>query len=262
MKKKPRWGQNFLIDSGAASRIIEIADIGSSDSVLEIGPGKGILTRELAKRAGRLLALEIDPGLCADLKKHYSDTPGFKLIEADALRFDYSGVGDRFKVVSNLPYYAATHILKRLIHYRQRIVDMTVMLQKEVVERLTANPGQKAYCSLTVFVRYHCRVERMLEVKKHAFSPPPKVDSAVVRLVPHPRPPVAVTDEKVFFHIVHAAFLHKRKMLRNNLREWQSQFLVEHDKIELAGIDLSRRGETLSLEEFAALSNHIRSKNA
>lgn len=262
MKKKPKWGQNFLVDLEVASRIIEIADIGSSDSVLEIGPGKGVLTHELVPRAGHMTAIEIDPGLCADLKKRYAELPNFKLIEADALRFDYSNVGGRFKVVSNLPYYAATHILKRLIHYRERIVDMTVMLQKEVVERLTAHPGQKEYCSLTVFVQYHCRAEYMLAVRKNAFSPAPKIDSAVIRLTPYPRPPVEVQDEKIFFYIVHAAFLHKRKMLKNNLREWHGQFQVEHDKIELAGIDLTRRGETLSLQEFAAISNYIHSKNA
>jgi len=261
MKKKIKWGQNFLTDPEAAERILEIAGISRGDAVLEIGPGKGILTQELARRAGELTALEIDPRLCAELEKRFGTVPNFRLVRADALRFDYGCLGGGYKVVSNLPYYAATHILKRLIHYRAGIADMTVMLQKEVVDRLTASPGQKEYGSLSVFVQYHCRVERFLKVGKESFSPPPKIDSSVIKLTPLARPRVTVADEKTFFQIVHAAFLHKRKMLKSNLKHWQKQFKVEQDKIRLAGIDLSRRGETLSLQDFAVIANHIESKN-
>ncbi|MFQ5671528.1 MAG: 16S rRNA (adenine(1518)-N(6)/adenine(1519)-N(6))-dimethyltransferase RsmA [Nitrospinales bacterium] len=261
MKKKRKWGQNFLTDPSAAGRILEIAGISRDDAVLEIGPGRGILTQDLVRRAGELTALEIDPRLCAELKKRFSAFPNFRLLQADALKFDYSCLGDRYKVVSNLPYYAATHILKRLIHYRGRIADMTVMLQKEVVDRLTARPGQKEYGSLSVFIQYHCQVERVLEVKKDAFSPPPRIDSSVIRLTPLSRPRVSVADEKAFFQIVHAAFLHKRKMLKSNLKQWQKRYQVEQDRIRLAGIDLSRRGETLSLQDFAVIANHIKPGN-
>ena len=137
---------------------------------------------------------------------------------------------------------------------------MTVMLQKEVVDRLTAQPGEKEYGSLSVFIQYYCKLERILEVKKECFSPPPKIDSSVIRLTPLPQPKVVVIDENIFFKIVHAAFLHKRKMLKSNLKEWQKQFKTEGGKIKLAEIDLSRRGETLSLQDFASISNHISSK--
>ncbi|MEC7641555.1 MAG: 16S rRNA (adenine(1518)-N(6)/adenine(1519)-N(6))-dimethyltransferase RsmA [Nitrospinota bacterium] len=260
MKKRRKWGQNFLADPEIAGRILDLANISPDDTVLEIGPGRGILTQDLIQRSSQLTVLEIDPALCANLRERFSALPNFHLIQADALKFDYSCLGLRFQVVSNLPYYAATHILKRLIHYRNRIHAMTVMLQKEVVDRLTAQPRQKEYGSLSVFIQYHCKVERALEVKKESFSPPPKIDSSVIRLTPLAQPKVAVTDERTFFKIVHAAFLHKRKMLKSNLKEWQKQFEVGEGKIKLAEIDLTRRGETLSLQDFALISNHICSK--
>lgn len=261
MKKRIKWGQNFLVDPEIAGKIVDIADISPGDSILEIGPGKGILTKDMINRTERLTAIEIDPALCDDLSKRFGPQSNFCLIQADALKFDYSSIGERFKVVSNLPYYAATHILKRLIHYRERIVDMTVMLQKEVAARLAARPGKKEYGFLSVFVQYHCEVNHELEVTRESFSPPPKIDSSVIKLTPLARPKAVVEDEKIFFQIAHAAFLHKRKTLKNNLKQWQKQFRVEHDKIKLAGIDLNRRGETLSIQEFALISNHIHSKD-
>ena len=134
---------------------------------------------------------------------------------------------------------------------------MTVMLQKEVVDRLVAEPGKKDYSSLSVFIQYFCDVERILEVPKSAFSPIPKIDSSVIRLKPLPGPKVQVSNEKTFFKVVHAAFLHKRKMLKNNLKEWQRLFKVKKEIIHVEGIDLNRRGETLSLEDFALISNYI-----
>ncbi|MBI4385201.1 MAG: ribosomal RNA small subunit methyltransferase A [Nitrospinae bacterium] len=260
MKKRP-LGQNFLVDLNAARRILELAGISPGEPVLEIGPGKGVLTGGLIERSGALTAIEIDPRLCAELTKRFGSNPGFRLLQADALKFDYSSLGPRFKVVSNLPYYAAVPILKRLVHYGARISDMTLMLQKEVADRLVAEPGSKAYGSLSVFVQYHCQVERLMEVGKNAFSPPPKVNSTVIRATPRVRPKVEVNDEKTFFSIVHAAFFHKRKMLKNNLKAWEKQFDLDRNKIHLAGIDLARRGETLSLEDFAAISNVIHSAN-
>ena len=261
MKKKRKLGQNFLTDPEIATEILNISNITSNDLVLEIGPGRGILTEGLIRRAKELTVLEIDPVLCSGLKKRFDIFPSFHLIETDASKFDYSYLGPRYKVVSNLPYYAATHILKRLIHYRTRISDMTVMLQKEVVDRLTAQPGQKEYGSLSVFIQYYCKVERVLEIGKESFFPPPKIDSSVIKLIPLPQPKVKVINEKTFFKIVHAAFLHKRKMLKSNLKEWHKQFEVKEDKIKLARIDLTRRGETLSIQDFALISNHINSKS-
>ena len=137
------------------------------------------------------------------------------------MKYDYGTLGTGYQVVSNLPYYAATHILKRLIHYRSHITRKTVMLQKEVVDRLTAQPGTRDYGSLSVFMQFHCEVERLLEVGKDAFSPKPKIDSSVVTLTPLAQPKVKVDNLKTFFNIVNAAFLHKRKMLKNNLKGWE-----------------------------------------
>lgn len=256
MKKRP-LGQNFLIDLSIAQEIVHLAGISANDAVLEIGPGKGVLTQYLLDITNSLTALEIDAKLCRELENKFCDKPNFHLIEADATKFDYSSVGPRFKVVSNLPYYAATHIVKRLIDYRSRIADMTVMLQKEVVDRFVADPGQKEYGSLTVYIQFHCQVERLLEIPKTAFSPPPKIDSSLVKLTPRPAPAVEVEDQNTFFKVVNAAFFHKRKMLKNNLKVWENQFQQDNNKIRLAGIDLARRGETLSLQEFATLSNHL-----
>ena len=260
MRRKRPLGQNFLHDENIAREIVRLAAIEPGGTVVEIGPGPGILTQDLLNQCGSLLAIEIDPKLVRPLAKRFDRDTRFKIIEADALQFDYSQAGPRFQVVSNLPYYAATPIMKRLIHYRQHIINMTLMLQKEVVDRLAAEPGNKEYGSLTVFTRYHCQVERLLEVGKKCFDPAPKVDSAVIRLTPHPEPPVAVDNDKTFFRVVHAAFFHKRKMLRNNLKELGKHFHVDFGKMEQAGIDPSRRGETLSLEEFATLSNMIETR--
>ncbi len=256
MKKRP-LGQNFLNDLSIVQEIVHLASISPGDAVLEIGPGKGVLTQYLLDITNSLTALEIDPKLCRELENKFCDKTNFQLIEADATKFDYSSAGARFKVISNLPYYAATHIVKRLIDYRSRITDMTVMLQKEVVDRFVANPGQKEYGSLTVFIQFHCQVERLLEIPKTAFSPPPKIDSSLVKLTPRPAPAVEVEDQNTFFKVVNAAFFHKRKMLKNNLKAWENQFQQDNNKIRLAGIDLARRGETLSMQEFATLSNHL-----
>jgi len=256
MKKRP-LGQNFLKDPSIAQEIVRLARISLEDPVLEIGPGKGILTQYLLQSANPLTALEIDKKLCGELQQKFSDKDNFRLIEGDAAKFDYGSVRPKFKVVSNLPYYAATHIVKRLIDYRASITDMTVMMQKEVVDRLVAHPGQKEYGSLTVFIQFHCQVERLMEIDKTAFSPPPKIDSSLVKLTPLPCPRVQVDSQQTFFKVVNAAFLHKRKMLKNNLKDWQNHFQPENDQMRLAGIDLSRRGETLSLADFATLSNFI-----
>ncbi|MDA0692118.1 MAG: 16S rRNA (adenine(1518)-N(6)/adenine(1519)-N(6))-dimethyltransferase RsmA [Nitrospinae bacterium] len=256
MKKRP-LGQNFLTDLSIAQEIVQLAGISPADAVLEIGPGKGVLTRYLLDSANPLTALEIDKKLCQELAQKFAGKTNFQLIEADATKFDYSSAGPRFKVISNLPYYAATHIVKRLIDYRSRITDMTVMLQKEVVDRFVASPGQKEYGSLSVFIQFHCQVERLLEIPNTAFFPPPKIDSSLVKLTPRLAPEVQVEDQDTFFKVVHAAFFHKRKMLKNNLKVWEDQFLQDNNKIRLAGIDLSRRGETLSMQEFATLSNYL-----
>jgi len=257
MRKKRPLGQNFLNDFGIAADIVRLTNIPPEGRVLEIGPGKGILTQPLLEQAGSVLALEIDPRLCDALTKRFGGNPKFQLLKADAVTYDYSAAGKGFQVVSNLPYYAATPIMRRLIHYREFIADMTLMLQKEVADRLVADPGTRAYGSLSVFTQFHCRVERLLEVGRQSFSPPPKVDSSVIRLTPHEQPPVMVDNLKTFHHVVNTAFFHKRKMLRNNLKGLNKPYQIDIKIIEDAGICLDRRGETLTLEEFAALANLI-----
>lgn len=261
MRKRP-LGQNFLIDLSIAQEIIQLAQIQPGELVVEIGPGKGVLTQLLLDQTDSLTAIELDPRLAKDLQKRFADTPSFKLIEGDAAKFDYASLGKGFKIVSNLPYYAATHIMKKLIHYGSQIRTMTLMLQKEVVDRLTAKPGQKEYGSLSVYVQYHCEVQRLLEIPNTAFSPKPKIDSSLICLTPLPQPKVQVENPKLFFKLVHSAFFHKRKMLKNNLKDWQPLFNQENGQIRLAGIDLNRRGETLSLEDFAELANHVHALTA
>ncbi len=256
MKKRP-LGQNFLIDLNIAQNIIQLAHIQPGEPVVEIGPGKGVLTQLLIHQADSLTAIELDPRLSKDLQNRFGDTPSFKLIEGDAAKFDYASLGGGLKVVSNLPYYAATHIMKKLIHYRNQIRSMTLMLQKEVVDRLTAKPGQREYGSLSVFVQYYCEVQRLLEIPNTAFSPKPKIDSSLIGLTPLPQPKVQVENPKLFFKLVNSAFFHKRKMLKNNLKDWEHLFNQENGQVRLAGIDLSRRGETLSLEDFADIANHV-----
>ena len=257
--KKPRLGQNYLIDEDIAREIIHHADISNDQYVLEIGPGKGILTNLLLEKAKSLTAIEIDSRLCSTLTDRFKAYENFKLIQTDALKYNYSGLRNQCQVVSNLPYYAATHILKRLIHYREYFTQITVMLQKEVVDRLVAIPGTRDYGSLSVFVQFYCEVERLIEVSKEAFSPKPKIDSSVIKLTPLTTPRVQVDNLKTFFSVVNASFLHKRKMLKNNLTGWESLFKNKNGEIELAGINLSRRGETLSIQDFAIISNHINS---
>jgi len=256
MKKQP-LGQNYLIDEKIALEIIKQAGVNSDQHVLEIGPGKGILTALLLKKAKSLTAIEIDPKLCSALTECFGAYKNFQLIKTDALKYDYSAMRSEYQVVSNLPYYAAMHILKRLIDYRNHFTHMTVMLQKEVANRLVAIPGTRDYGSLSVFIQFYCQVERLLEVGKDSFSPKPKIDSSVVKLTPLMSPKVQVDNLKTFFAIVNASFLHKRKMLKNNLKVWQKLFQKQNGKTKLAGIDLDRRGETLSLEDFANLSNYI-----
>ena len=260
MKKRP-LGQNFLIDPGIAQQIIQLAHIQPGEPVVEIGPGKGILTQLLIQQTDSLTAIELDPQLSRDLQKRFGDALSFELVEGDAAKFDYSSLGVRLNIVSNLPYYAATHIMKKLIHYRKHIRSMTLMLQKEVVDRLTAKPGQRAYGSLSVYVQYHCEVQRLLEIPNTAFSLPPKIHSSLIGLMPLPQPRVRVEDPKLFFKMVNSAFFHKRKMLKNNLKDWRHLFNKENGQARLAGIDLNRRGETLSLDEFADLANYLHAQN-
>ncbi len=260
-RRKQPFGQNYLVDLTAAKEIVHLAHVRNDGCLVEIGPGKGVLTHDLLPLTSKLIALEIDPILCRELKKKYGDRDNFHLEQVDALKVDFGKLAPRFQVVSNLPYYAATPIIKRLIHFRKHIENMTLMLQREVAARMTAKPGTREYGSLTLFVQYHCEAKRLLEVGAECFFPKPKVESTVIRLTPRELPPVVVNSETNLFQLIHSAFLHKRKTLRNNLKEVNGRFHIEMSTIEKMGIDPSQRAEELTLKQFAQITNALEIKN-
>ncbi|MDQ2696657.1 MAG: 16S rRNA (adenine(1518)-N(6)/adenine(1519)-N(6))-dimethyltransferase RsmA [Pseudomonadota bacterium] len=251
---RKRFGQHFLHDRTVIRRILDAVQPAPDQRLVEIGPGRGALTRPLLERAGELDAVEVDRDLIARLAQLKGGT--LRLHNADALTLDFAALrrGDprRLRVVGNLPYNISTPLLFHLLEFAPHIADMHFMLQREVVERLAAGPGGADYGRLSVMVQYRCRVEPLWTVGPGAFYPPPKVQSAFVRLVPHPRPPVAVTDEARFAAVVREAFSQRRKTLRNSLRR-----LADAAAIAAAGIDPGARPETLSLADFAALSNRL-----
>jgi len=251
-RPRKRFGQHFLHDQNVVGHIIAALALGADDRVVEIGPGTGALTRELLARVAHLDAVELDRDLLARLETEFP-RDRLTLHNADALKFDFckiaSGSG-KLRLIGNLPYNISTPLLFHLLDQAGCIKDMLFMLQKEVVERLRAAPGGKDYGRLSVMIQYRCAVEKLFDVAPGAFTPAPKVDSAVVRLVPHAAPPVAVDDPARFALLVRAAFASRRKTLRNNMKG----LLSAEDMLAL-GIDPVRRAETLSLAEFAALSN-------
>lgn len=246
---RQRLGQHFLKDRGIIRRILSEAGIGPEDRVLEIGPGRGALTRDLAESAGHVLAVELDPALAAALPP----LPRLQVVQADILEVDLEALlapHDDWKVVANLPYYITTPILEKLLTQgRSRIRSMWVMVQREVAERMAAR-GTRESGSLSHFVQYHADTKVLFRVPPGAFAPPPEVDSAVVRLLVHRTPPVEA-PERLLFTLVRAAFNGRRKTLRKSL----AGLLPDAGAaLERAGIDPMRRPETLTLEEFAALA--------
>jgi 16S rRNA (adenine1518-N6/adenine1519-N6)-dimethyltransferase len=252
LRPKKRFGQHFLHDRNVIGRIVATLAPRSGDHIVEIGPGRGALTRELAAQLPHFDAVELDRDLLAHLQ---STIPAGKLTlhGADALKYDFCQLmqnGCKLRLVGNLPYNISTPLLFHLLDQAGCIENMLFMLQKEVVQRLAAAPGGKDYGRLSVMIQYRCAVEKLFDVAPGAFTPPPKVDSAVVRLIPHATPPVAVNDEAQFAKVVRAAFASRRKTLRNNMKG-----LLSAEYMTALGIDPTRRAETLTLAEFATLSN-------
>ena len=247
-RARKRFGQHFLTDRHYVRRIVEAIGAKPGDSMVEIGPGTGILTRELLARLEILHAVEIDRDLAAALSSEY---PRDKLIvhQADALEFDFAKLPARLRVVGNLPYNVSTPILFRLAELADRVRDATFMLQREVVERMVAAPGTEAYGRLSVMLQYRFAMSLLFRVPPGAFTPPPKVDSAVVLMKPLGEDRARARDEVLFAKIVAAAFSQRRKTLRNAVRA-----LVDEEAFRAAGIDPQRRGETLSAREFIALA--------
>ena len=260
MKHTPRkrFGQNFLVDQMVIQRIVDSINTGPGQTVVEIGPGQGALTIPLLATGCDLHVVEIDRDLVAQFRLNnpvlLHDENRFFLHEADALRADIGEIAgvDSFKLVGNLPYNISTPLIFHTFNWRKQITEMVFMLQKEVVDRMAASAGDgKTYGRLSVMTQYYCKVEPLFMVPPGAFFPPPKVDSCIVRLIPHQILPVAVNDEDRFEKVVKAAFGMRRKTLRNALK-----LLMSADEILAAGIEPSARAEQLTLEEFAALANY------
>jgi 16S rRNA (adenine1518-N6/adenine1519-N6)-dimethyltransferase len=259
VSRRRALGQHFLRDAGIARAIVDVVAPTRSDLAVEIGPGQGAMTAELAARAGRLIALEVDRTLLAALRTRL---PGVEVLEADARTWDYGLLerppGGRVLVVGNLPYSVSKPILMALFAARPAIDEMALMLQREVAERLAAPAGGKTYGSLSVLTQLYWDVRLAIRVPPGAFRPPPRVDSAVVHLRRLPRPRVPVLDERRFHAVVRAAFAQRRKMLANALGgSLGIPVEVARTAAETAGIDPGRRAETLALEEFARLAARL-----
>jgi 16S rRNA (adenine1518-N6/adenine1519-N6)-dimethyltransferase len=258
--RRQALGQHFLRDGGIARSIVDVVAPTPRDLVVEIGPGEGALTTELARRAGHVTALEVDRELAARLRARGVDR--LDVLDADARTWDYTALtrpdGGRVLVVGNLPYSVGKPILEALVTARTAIDEMALMLQLEVAERMAAPPGGKVYGALSVLTQIYCDVSIALRVPPDAFRPPPKVDSAVVHLRVLPGPRVALADEGRFHIVVRAAFSQRRKMLANSLAGALGLPVdMARNTIAGAGIDPQRRAETLTLEEFAVLADAL-----
>ena len=250
---RKRFGQHFLHDPLVIRRIIAAFAPRPADNVVEIGPGQGVLTAPLLDELNELHIIELDRDLAALLRDKFRHKSGLHIHQGDALEFDFGCLPASLRIVGKLPYNISTPLLFRLLGLKQQVRDMLFMLQKEVVERLAAGPGSTAYGRLSVMVQYACTVEPLFEVGPGAFKPPPRVDSSVVRLVPHAVPPVHVADADTFAHLVAQVFTQRRKTLRNNLKG-----VLDEAEIRAAGIDPGVRAETLGLTEFASLAEALR----
>ncbi|MGL4772002.1 MAG: 16S rRNA (adenine(1518)-N(6)/adenine(1519)-N(6))-dimethyltransferase RsmA [Clostridium sp.] len=253
-------GQNFLVDQSVPRDIVDGADVTEEDLVIEIGPGVGTLTAQLLKRAKRVVAIELDNDLIPILQEILGDNPNFQLIHNDCLKVDLNQIiGDEksVKLVANLPYYVTTPIIVKLLKEGYNFKSLTIMIQKEVGERIDAKPNCKDYGSLSLLVQYYCNTSIVRRVPPTCFIPRPKVDSIVVKLDKLDEPRVKADNEKLMFDIIRNAFNMRRKTLWNAVKSMgPSKELIE-SAFEMAGIDPKRRGETLSLEEFAALANEM-----
>ena len=253
MKHIPRrrFGQNFLADPHYASRIVAAIDPRPGETIVEIGPGHGALTDPLIERAGRVVAIEIDRDLARQLRDRYPPDR-LMLHEGDALEFDFAGLPDDLRVVGNLPYNISSPLLFHLLSFASKLRDVTVMLQREVVDRMTAHPATPDYGRLTVMLQSQFRVERLFTVPAGAFRPAPKVESALARLVPLGAGAPDIADRELFAKLVRAAFGQRRKTLRNAVSG-----IADEPALRRAGVDPGDRGETLAVADFVCLANRL-----
>lgn len=252
---RKRFGQNFLHDEAVIRRIIDSIDPREDDHIVEIGPGKGALTRHLLHKCGRLDTIELDRDLARHLSRTLLREKGFHIHQCDALKFDFSALTDKprtLRIVGNLPYNISTPVIFYLLKYAELIKDMTFMLQLEVVNRLAAGTGDKNYGRLGLMAQYYCQVQHLFNVPSAAFTPKPKVSSAIVRLTPHFTMPVVARDVDCLQNVIRTAFTQRRKTLRNSMKN-----LVPEEKLAGLGLDLSLRPENLALEDYVRISDLI-----
>jgi 16S rRNA (adenine1518-N6/adenine1519-N6)-dimethyltransferase len=257
IRAKKSLGQNFLKDPHFLYKIAAAARVGPDDNVLEIGPGLGHLTRVLAERANKVLALELDERLIPILNKAFDECQHVEIIKADALEYSYESLGGRWKVVANLPYYISTPIIQRLLVARKKFIRLTLMLQKEVAERISAKPGGKEYGYISVLVQLYAEPSIEFRVPSEAFTPKPEVDSAVITLAIRDQTAVSLRDEAFFIRVIKAAFSQRRKTLRNSLKQLDVSRKTMDEVNDKTGIDLGRRAETLTVEEFGRLADFL-----
>lgn len=256
-------GQNFLTDKNIIDKIVDSPDICEDDLVMEIGPGIGVITAEAAQRAGKVIAVEIDKNLIPILGDTLGEFDNVEVINQDVLKTDINEIIEKngyktAKIIGNLPYYITTPIIMYLLEGGVHAESITIMMQKEVADRIKAKPGGKTYGAISVAVQYYCDVETVTNVPKEVFVPAPKVDSTVLKLNIRKEKPVELTDEKLFFRCIKAGFGQRRKTLLNSLTGLGD---VTKDEIrqclEKLGIEEKRRAETLSIEEFAMIANEF-----
>lgn len=264
-----KFGQNFLINTSILEEIIDAAEITKEDFVLEIGPGIGTMTQYLCEAAREVVAVEIDTNLIPILGDTLSAYDNVEVMNADILKVDIAKLADErnggkpIKVVANLPYYITTPIIMGLFESQVPIDSITIMVQKEVADRMHEGPGSKEYGALSLAVQYYAKPEIVVNVPPSCFMPQPKVGSAVIRLTRHENPPVDVDNEKLMFQVIRASFNQRRKTLANGLNNFGSFSLGKEEiqkSIEELGVPVNIRGEALSLEQFAKLSNIINAK--
>ena len=262
---RKRFGQNFLHDRSVIREIVESIRLERDDNLIEIGPGMGALTEPLLAEVDAMTVIELDRDLADSLRIRIgaNSHPNFTIIKDNAMNVDYRALytleRGKLRVVGNLPYNISTPILFHLLSYADVIQDMHFMLQKEVVERITADVGSKTYGRLSVIMQYHCDTDYLLTVPRGAFNPPPKVTSAVFRLTPHINKPIVAEDEQYFAIVVRETFNHRRKTLRAIFKNSTLLPTLSEDDFAACGIDQQARPETLSVSDFVALSNQAKS---
>jgi len=250
---KKSLGQHFIFDTNMLKKIISCSDITPADTVVEIGAGLGTLTKLLAKSSRRVITIEYDKKLISVLEKNLLSLKNIEIVNADALKFPFETIEGKFKVCANIPYYISTPLLFRLLEYKDNVLSMTLLLQKEVAKRIVASPGSKDYGVLSISAQLNTEPELKFTVSRKVFSPPPEVDSAVVYFRVYPENRFNIINEELFMQVVKTAFSQRRKTIRNSLKSFEGL----KEALEKVDIDPGLRPESLSIEDFSRLSDAL-----